>query len=225
MTINQHKPRLFTPEELALVVKTLRETRKWSQELLSEISGIHVRTIQRIEKGKPSNIDSRRALARAFDIEDIDAFNKPYLIPTDEELKAEKERFDKEHIILQTSILTTGKMLADLLESSVMDIATTAFEVSRETDECFAELIDYYRDYRDIAEMYSEREKLSVHDGLQKYIDALKKLGVSICYATRNLFARRAPHEKTMSIKALYIVGFTLGKEPKEFAAPRKINN
>lgn len=71
MTINQHKPGLFTPEELALVVKTLRETRKWSQELLSEISGIHVRTIQRIEKGKPASIDSYRALARAFDIEGI----------------------------------------------------------------------------------------------------------------------------------------------------------
>ena len=116
-------------------------------------------------------------------------------------------------------------MLADLLESSVMDIATTAFEVSRETDECFAELIDCYRDYRNIAGMYSEREKSSVHDELQKYVDALKELGVSICYATRNLFASSAPHAKPLAIKALYIVGFPLGKEPKEFATPRKINN
>ena len=88
------QPRLLTPEELGLVVKIHRELRQWSQEQLGELSGLSTRTIQRVEGGKASGLDTRRALAGAFDLEDIDAFNKPYVIPTEDELKAAKEEFD-----------------------------------------------------------------------------------------------------------------------------------
>lgn len=83
----------YSPE-LAVLVKLYRELRKWSQEQLAEIAGLSTRTVQRVEEGLPASTDTRRALARAFDIEDIDVFNKAYTIPTAEQIAEEKARFE-----------------------------------------------------------------------------------------------------------------------------------
>ncbi|MBK1679622.1 transcriptional regulator [Rhodocyclus tenuis] len=217
-------PRLLTPEELGFVVKLYRELRQWSQEQLGEISGLSTRTIQRVEDGQASNLDTRRALARAFEIEDVDAFNKPYAIPTEEELKAAKERFEKENITLPALPLTTGKELAGLVELASMDLSTPAFDLSREADERFAELIDYFRDYRDCADCYAQRDKFAIYDELQEHIDALKALGVSLRYATRKMVVKGAlPEAKPLPVTVLYVIAFELGKEPTEFATPRSM--
>lgn len=104
--------RLLTPEELAACIKLFREMRQWSQEQLAEISRLSVRTIQRVEQGLSASLDTRRALASAFEFEDIDVLNKPFTIPSEEELNAAKEKFDREHITLMATPLTTGKQLA-----------------------------------------------------------------------------------------------------------------
>jgi len=218
------QPRLLTPEELGLVLKIHRELRQWSQEQLGELSGLSTRTIQRVEGGKPSDLDTRRALARAFDLEDIDAFNKPYVIPTEDELKAAKEEFDKENITLPVLPLSTGKELAGLVELASMDLSTPAFELSREADERFAELIDYFRDYRDCADCYSQRDKFAIYDELQEHIDALKALEVSLRYATRKMVVKGAvPEAKPVPVKVLYVIAFPLGEEPTEIATPRSM--
>ncbi|MFM0732753.1 helix-turn-helix transcriptional regulator [Paraburkholderia sediminicola] len=80
-TTEQTQPRLLTEGELAVVVKFFRETRQWSQEQLADLSGLSVRTIQRVEGGDTSGFDTRRAIARAFGFEDIDALNKPFFHP------------------------------------------------------------------------------------------------------------------------------------------------
>lgn len=75
--------RLLTPAELAVLTRMFREVRHWSQEQLAELSGLNVRTIQRIEQAMPASLDTRRAIARAFEFEDIDVFSKPFSIPSD----------------------------------------------------------------------------------------------------------------------------------------------
>lgn len=79
-------PRLLTPTELGMMVKMLREARRWSQEQLAAISGLSGRSIQRVESGKPSSLDTRRALARALDADDIDVFEKEVSLPAAEEV-------------------------------------------------------------------------------------------------------------------------------------------
>ena len=194
-----------------------------SQEQLGEISGLSARTVQRVEEGKPSSLDTRRALARAFEFEDIDAFNKPYVIPTEADLKAAKEKFDQENVTLPALPLTTGKELAGLVEMASMDLSTPAFDLTREADERFAELIDYFRDYRDCADMYSQTDKFAIYDELQVHIDALQGLGVSLRYATRKVAIKGAPDAKPWATTVLYVVAFPLGKEPTEFATPRSM--
>lgn len=49
----------------------LRISNNWSQELLSELSGISTRTIQRIESGKKSSQETAKALAATFDFKTV----------------------------------------------------------------------------------------------------------------------------------------------------------
>ncbi|MFB9887933.1 2TM domain-containing protein [Balneatrix alpica] len=49
-------------------IKALRLQRGWSQEQLASISGVSVRTIQRLENGASASLDTRKALAAAMDL-------------------------------------------------------------------------------------------------------------------------------------------------------------
>jgi transcriptional regulator with XRE-family HTH domain len=99
--------RPLTPSELAVCIKLFREMRQWSQEQLAEIAGLSVRTVQRVEQSLSASLDTRRALAGAFGCEDIDAFNKPFTIPSEKELKMAQEKFDEEHVTLTALPLST----------------------------------------------------------------------------------------------------------------------
>jgi len=222
-TENTQQTRLLTPSELAACIRLFREMRQWSQEQLAEISGLNVRTIQRIEQGLSSSKDTRRAIAVAFDFEDIDALNKPFTIPSEEELNEAKEKFDREHVTLTAIPLTTGKQLAKLAEICSMDLSEPSCELVREADEAFAALVDYFRDYRDCADLYSEVQKFEVYDDMQSYIDTLKTLGVSLHYAERKVQVKlgETKDNKPMAANVLYLVAFPLGKEPEHFTTPK----
>ncbi|CAB3799618.1 hypothetical protein LMG28688_04962 [Paraburkholderia caffeinitolerans] len=185
-----------------------------------------MRTIQRIERGETSGFDSRRAIARAFEFEDIDALNKPFSIPTPEELQATKEKFEREHITLKALPLETGRQLVRLAEMHSMDLSTPGFDLPREVDEEFATLIDFMREFRDVSDCYSETQKFEVYDELQQHIDALKASGVSLRYAERKLrlrFNGESADGKPFDTSVLYVVAFPAGKEPDEFATPRSV--
>lgn len=52
-----------------MLIQKLRLQRGWSQEQLAELSGLSVRTIQRIENGSPASAESLKSLASVFEIE------------------------------------------------------------------------------------------------------------------------------------------------------------
>jgi len=49
-------------------VRRLREARAWSQEHLAGVAGLSVRTVQRIERGDGASLETRMALASAFEV-------------------------------------------------------------------------------------------------------------------------------------------------------------
>ena len=49
-----------------MLVQKLRLQRGWSQQQLAELSGLNVRTIQRIEKGQEPSVESLKSLAGGF---------------------------------------------------------------------------------------------------------------------------------------------------------------
>lgn len=52
-----------------MIVKKLREQRHWSQEHLATLSGLSVRTIQRVESGQSASLETLKSLASVFDVE------------------------------------------------------------------------------------------------------------------------------------------------------------
>lgn len=213
-------PRLLTPAEVGACVRQFRELRHWSQEQLAEISGLNVRTVQRVEQGDSASFDTRRALARAFDLNDIDTLNKPFSLPTAEELQAAQAQFERDHITLAVVPLTTGRQLAYLITSCEMDFSEPTFELPREAAAEFAALIDYYREYRDCHDLYSETDKLDIYDELQQHIDALQVLGVSLCHGQRKVTVRMGSGAP-MNATVLYVVAFHFGHEPSQIVTSK----
>lgn len=57
------------------IVARLRKQRGWTQERLAEETGLSVRTIQRIEKGDDSSLETLGLVANALDISVNELFN------------------------------------------------------------------------------------------------------------------------------------------------------
>ncbi|MCF6305745.1 MAG: helix-turn-helix domain-containing protein [Rhodobacteraceae bacterium] len=52
-----------------MILRKIRLERGWSQEQLSELSGVSTRTIQRIERGKKASLETLKCLAAVFETE------------------------------------------------------------------------------------------------------------------------------------------------------------
>ena len=223
-TASPAEPRYLTHEELAGVVKVFREMRQWSQEQLAEIARVSTRTVQRVEEGQPSSVDTRRALAAAFGFEDIDALNKPYAIPTKEQQEAEKARFEKERVTLKAEKLGTGKQLGKLVELGAGLQIVDAVEMSPKAEEVFAQLTDYCTEYADCDELYSATDKLGVYAELDELLSALDAEGVTLVGASREVMLKVQGGESPWKETVIYIVAFAKGQEAETLAVAREVN-
>ncbi|MFT5021739.1 MAG: transcriptional regulator with XRE-family HTH domain [Colwellia sp.] len=68
-------------------IKKLRLERHWSQDQLSEMSGLSIRTIQRIENGENAGLESLKSLAAVFEINIADSNKKEEI----EQIRKEEE--------------------------------------------------------------------------------------------------------------------------------------
>lgn len=59
-----------------MLIQKLRLQRAWSQQHLAQVSGLSLRTIQRLENGQPASLESLKALAAAFDT-DVTTLQSP----------------------------------------------------------------------------------------------------------------------------------------------------
>ena len=105
---NANKKATVCPADLATFVRNHRESRGWTQDTLADLARVNVRTIQRVEDGEPSSVHTRRAIASAFEFEDMDFLNKPQLIPDANEtqrLMAECGRLQAEREQLEATVM------------------------------------------------------------------------------------------------------------------------
>lgn len=65
----------------AQLVVALRTRKSWSQEELATVAGLNLRTIQRIESDGVASLQSRKAIAAAFDVEvgELDIKEEPVM--------------------------------------------------------------------------------------------------------------------------------------------------
>jgi transcriptional regulator with XRE-family HTH domain len=217
------QPRILTPEELAILVRTLREAKRWSQEQLADIAKVSARTVQRVEEGQSSSIDTRRALASALGFEDIDALNKPYAIPTAAQLAEQQAKFDAEHLTLTAERIETGKQLGRMVEQSSANLFHEVEDLPAHVAEVFARLIDFCRDYADCDELYSAVDKLGVYEELDQMVDELSGLGFVLMVATRDTQLRTKETTEGVPVSVIYVVVFPRGKEVEQLVVARKM--
>lgn len=95
-----------------MFVKSLRQKHNWSQQQLAQLSGLNIRTIQRVEKGESVGLETLKSLAAVFEVDvsvlksknsnesepDIEQVNKDVLVDLERreqlaktEMKAKKE--------------------------------------------------------------------------------------------------------------------------------------
>jgi transcriptional regulator with XRE-family HTH domain len=65
-------------EEPQMLIQKLRVQRGWSQEQLAELTGLSVRTIQRIERGQNASAESLKAMASVFEV-DFSTLREPQM--------------------------------------------------------------------------------------------------------------------------------------------------
>ena len=63
-----------------MILKELRISRHFSQEQLAQMSGLNVRTIQRIESGKNASLESLKCIASALDVDITTLNQEKYMI-------------------------------------------------------------------------------------------------------------------------------------------------
>jgi len=92
-------------------LKRWREERFWSQEHLAELSGIALRTVQRIESGETASRESITALAAAYN---VDAAALTYS-PVDKDAVAAQEKLNRGRAGLRLSFMISFASLLFIL--------------------------------------------------------------------------------------------------------------
>jgi transcriptional regulator with XRE-family HTH domain len=225
---NPYDMRPLTPAELADIIKELRKQRGWTQDQLAHVSGRKERTIQRVEAGEPSDLDTRRALARAFEWPDIDIFNKPWPIPNAQLLKAEIERIERETVPVSIVRFTSGRQVRELAEGEGRMKGCgfiCTIELPSEAELVWAEIQDYFRDYGDGGyECFSAVEKLEVNKNFQRMIDDLKTHGLVVGGGVRRV-KWASPFNPTSPPIPISLIYLVIGSEkafPTSVRVPRK---
>ncbi len=75
-----------------MLIRKLRLRQGWSQEQLAQMSGLSVRTIQRIERGQSSSIESLKSLAAVFEVEFTSLIEEPKMNNQDVNISSDEEK-------------------------------------------------------------------------------------------------------------------------------------
>jgi len=214
--------RVPTASDLAFLVKVLRQASEWTQETLAELSGLTVRTIQRVEKGESANAHTRLALARGFGYEDLDVFNKPWPILNPDKLKAHAEELERTTVVLPLTLVekaTTARQAVEGAESSASEVIG---DVSDQAREAFAYLVDNLRDYNDIRECYGEREKLEFDQTLQEFVDTIAEQKAAVGVGIRKVRVRFSPDKDALPWTNIYFILGPSETMPAQIRIPKK---
>lgn len=219
------EPRLLTPEEVGGVVRMTRELRRWTQETLADLSGLTSRTVQRLEAGQPSSLDTRRAIARAFGLEDLDWLSKQMLLPTADDLEKQRQAFDREHLVLDARVVDGRGLMAVLLDQDCGALAGTGLaELEPGVRESWAHALDFLRNCLDVRDVAGRAEMLSYGDSLEEILAPLLNAGLCLTVATRKamLGQKGQVGQAPIPLSIMY-VAVTSGNAPAlKMAVPRR---
>ncbi|MRX28314.1 helix-turn-helix domain-containing protein [Kangiella sp. HZ709] len=81
-----------------MIIRKLRLKRGWSQEQLAQVTGLNVRTIQRLERGQNPSLETKKSLAAVFEV-DISTFE----LPTENSIQGESKMTESDNSLSEQS--------------------------------------------------------------------------------------------------------------------------
>ena len=219
---------------LAWWTKMLRASSDLSQEALAANAGLTTRTIQRIEAGRSSNVQTRRALARGLGYDNQDIFEDPEAIQRFSTLWSDIDSLTKDaleaqfpdRVKLAATRITSGAQLGRLAEN--IDVSCFHYDEALGPDAkaAAAAIFDYLRDYGDVDELYSETGKLTVYEELDGLLRTLESTGVAAHSALRRAVFRDDATNldaKPLSVTVGYLIVDTADKEIQEIWPEKQV--
>lgn len=196
---------------------------RWS---VGSVSWHVVPSLERMQASSlPSSLDTRRAIAGALGVADLDTFNKTWPIPDIEKLKEESARIERETVAVKVRRLTRGRQLRDLAEEAQSYLVTSIDEPVGDIEELVAGLRESFGEYGDCHDLYSPTEKLEVDRSFQERLDELGAKGVGLIGGRRRV-RLRIPHDKPddpgMAFEVAYVVSGSAVALPASIRVPRK---
>lgn len=107
------------------LILALRKERSWSQDELAVAAGLNLRTVQRIERSGMASLQSKKALAAAFNMEVTDLESREVAVTTQYEYRV--VRFDMKWNTLGTKFGTEF----DSIEKQMNDLGADGWELVR----------------------------------------------------------------------------------------------
>lgn len=149
-------------------VRELREKKAWSQEELAAISGVSVRTIQRIESGEVPSKESLKAIASAFDV-DVAEFKPDQLTSSDGGTPSTLR-----HLLR----LTTGDEVFGLTAGAEAFAYTNDELKSNDARSKVGDFLDLVKDWSDLWSDLEPSRHIELRHQCSELVDELQDLGL-----------------------------------------------
>ncbi len=122
-----------------MIVKRLRQKNNWSQEQVATMSGLSIRTIQRVEKGESASLETLKSLASVFET-DVSKLTEEITV-----IDKKSEKWKEQPVWLKFLFFgVRSRKLALALEVIALIIAFILWVMKGNTDAIFAILIITY---------------------------------------------------------------------------------
>jgi transcriptional regulator with XRE-family HTH domain len=228
------EPLTLSPAILGFWTRCLRTTLNWSQEALAAAAGVDTRTIQRIESGKPSSINTRRSLARGLGYENPNIFEDPQFAMSVMDIingaqGIRQKEFRKQHpdrVPVCVSRVTSGKGLGNLASAANATLFNCDDEISAEAKRQAACIFDFLRDLNDAYDELSFADRLSYDRELGIMLHDLEQLGVWVYSGLRNtkMVGENWVDKTPMSVTIGYLAIVPEGRSIEQLMAPKRLS-
>ncbi len=225
---------LLDPKILGFWIKCVREAAHWSQEALAANSNVDVRTIQRVESGKPASVTTRRALARGLGYDNPDIFDSPDFIASVHKILGDlngtsPEAMEKQfpdHMRLPAEKVSSGDALGRLTDISNGLTLHMEDQISQDAKQIAASLFDYLQDMQDIRSDVSFTDKLSYNQEMGVMLSDLEANGAVAYSAIRQtkIVGQGWVDKTPLPFTVVYITVVPAGHECKEIMVPRRLS-
>jgi transcriptional regulator with XRE-family HTH domain len=220
------------PKMLGFWVKCVREASNWSQEAVAASARLDVRTIQRVEAGKPINLQSRRSLAQGLGYDDLDVFQSAKFIESVQEIlhtiqAKNAENYYKQFpdsVRVEAFRVESASDLETILQSNAYSFNSNS-KLPSEVRKIAATMFDYLQDLGDIFGDISYSDKLTFLDELQDFLNQLQRLGAISFYAKRttSIAGSNWANKTPMRIDIAYLVVVPDKTDMREMIVSKRI--